>query len=234
MLRAVRFAAKLDFAIAADTADPIKQMAYLLHQVAPPRLFEEVLKLFLKGCAEKTFDLLLEHHLFQQLFPATAACLQNKQALPIRTFIQQAMRNSDMRLAQQKTLTPAFILAVLLWHPLLQNFDAEKALGLPEMFALENAIRVTLKKQQQLMTIPKRFSQGMIDIWKLQFRLQKRPRRSLYKILEHPRFRAGYDFLLLRVEAGENINKLADWWTLFYDADEKQRAVMQKKLATGR
>ena len=120
------------------------------------------------------------------------------------------MKNSDKRIAEGKTLTPSFILAVLLWQPFL---DALKN------SSIEDALHTVLKKQIQLMTIPKRFTMAVEEIWRLQFRMKKHQRRSVHKIATHPRFRAAYDFLLLRGESGENVQTTADWWLKFYDAE---------------
>jgi len=201
MLRAIRFAAKLDFSIEKETEKPLYDMGHLIHQIAPPRLFDETLKLFLKGHAEKTFNLLLKYGLFEQLFPSTN---------PKQKFLQIAMKNSDKRIGDGKTLTPSFILAVVLWQPFLDALNNS---------SIEDALHSVLKKQIQLMTIPKRFTMAVEEIWRLQFRMKKHQRRSVHKIATHPRFRAAYDFLLLRGESGENIKTTADWWLKFYDAE---------------
>jgi poly(A) polymerase len=201
MLRAIRFAAKLDFSIEKNTETPLYEMGDLIRQISPPRLFDETLKLFLKGHAVNTFDLLLKYGLFKELFPSTK---------PNQKLIQFAMRNSDKRIAEGKTLTPSFILAVLLWQPFLTAFKTS---------SIEEAISSTLKKQIQLMTIPKRLTMAVEEIWRLQFRMKKHQKRSIAKISTHPRFRAAYDFLVLRAESGEPVQTTADWWLKFYDAE---------------
>lgn len=201
MLRAIRFAAKLDFTIEKTTEAPLYEMGDLIRQISPPRLFDETLKLFLKGHAEKTFGLLLKYNLFQQLFPSTH---------PTQKLLHLAMRNSDQRINEGKSLTPSFILAVLLWEPFLKALKNS---------SIDEAINITLKKQIQLMTIPKRFTAAVEEMWRLQFRMKKRHRRSVHKIAAHPRFRAAYDFLRLRSESGENVRTTADWWLKFYDGE---------------
>jgi poly(A) polymerase len=223
LLRAIRFAAQLDFKIEENTSSPIYEMNYLLHQISPARLFEEVLKLFLKGHALNTFHLASHYQIFKALFPSTAHCIQHPKQYPIQQLIENAMRNSDERIAQGKTITPAFILAVLLWFPLLQEIEFEKQEFLPDGIAIDNAIRKILRKQQQITTIPRRFTVSMEEIWRLQFRFYKRSRRNAFKIISHPRFRAAYDFLLLRAEADEDLTSLADWWTQFYEGNENTR-----------
>jgi poly(A) polymerase len=223
ILRAIRFAAQFDFNIEKNTSLPIYEMNFLLHQISPARLFEEVLKLFLKGHALKTFQLILHYELFKVLFPSAAYCLQHPQQYPVLPFIENAMRNSDERIAQEKTITPAFILAVLLWFPLLQEIEFEKHNFLPNGAVIDNAIRKILYKQQQITTIPRRFSVSMVEIWRLQFRFYKRSRRNAFKIISQPRFRAAYDFLLLRAEAGEDLSLIVEWWTQFYEGNESTR-----------
>lgn len=201
LLRAIRFAAKLNFKIEKETEMPLFTMGHLIHQISPPRLFDEIIKLFLKGHAEAVFDLLLKYDLFKELFP------QTNQKHPL---LKLAMRNSDKRIQEGKTLTPSFILAVLLWEPFL---DALKYMS------MDDAIRSTIKKQTQLMTIPKRFTLAVEEMWKLQFKMKKCHRRSIAKVSHHPRFRAAYDFLLLRSQCGEDVQSILDWWLKFYETE---------------
>ena len=202
LLRAIRFAAKLNFSIEKESEKPLYEMSSLITQIAPPRLFDEMLKLFLKGHAVQTFELLLKYDLFSTLFPL---------ANPADKMIKLAMQNSDARIQQGKSLTPSFILAVILWKPFLNAL---------EHHASEDAVRITIKSQTQLMTIPKRFTLAVEEIWRLQFRMKKRQRRSQHKIAQHPRFRAAYDFLILRAESGETeLKPLVESWLKFYEAE---------------
>lgn len=230
LLRAIRFAGKLNFEIAKETAEPLSKMGSLLSQVSPARLFEEILKLFLTGCAAPVFDLLEQHGLFKQLFPSTDVCLNHNAQYPAAKFLKIAMQNSDKRLHEGKTITPVFLLAALLWYPLLTKMELEVKTSFSELAALDTAIRQTLKDQSQLTTIPKRLAAGMQDIWHLQFRFRKRQKRYISKALSHPRFRAAYDFLLLRAEAGEDVVELAKWWTDYYEGNEQTRQSMLKQL----
>jgi poly(A) polymerase len=149
---------------------------------------------------------------------------------PVEKFYQLAMKNSDERIAQDKSLNPAFIIAVLLWYPFLIECNRAKQHGLSEIIAREEANRETLKELQQIIMIPKRLRLVITEIWHFQFRLERRYPRAILKLLAHPRFRAAYDFLLLRADAGEPIKKIAEWWTLFYEADDDTRRSMIKKL----
>lgn len=223
LLRAVRFAGKLGFTIEPKTAKPLKELAYLLTQVSPSRLFEESLKLLLNTHVLNIFHLLTQYDLLKQLFPSTAVLLKHPNHHPVNQFLENAMRNSAERLTQGKTITPVFILAVLLWYPLLQHLHATNSDHLPPTLVIDDAIRQTLKAQLRVMTIPKRFTNSMAEVWRLQFRMQKAKRRAaISKILAHPRFRAAYDFLLLRAQSGEKVQELAQRWTQLHDADKAQ------------
>lgn len=231
MLRAVRFAAKLDMQISAEAGDIIPQLASLLASIPPARLFEEVLKLFLAGRAEQTFDLLQEYGLFGQLFPTLQPMLKvadSKENL----FVRQVLINTDHRINNDMRVTPAFIYAAMLWYPLEQRFAELMAeSGLTPHDAFNLAINDVLQAQQKRIMIPKRFSMPIRDIWVLQQRLPKRFGRRAFQLLEHPKFRAGYDFLLLRasVEGGE-LEALGKWWTDFQDASSDQRSTMLTQI----
>lgn len=228
MLRAARFAAKLDFSIAKESADPIPALAETLLQVPPARLFEEVQKLFLSGHALKTYHILCELQLFKFLFPAVDSCANHNAAFA--KMVEIAMRNSDIRIAEEKHVTPAFLFAVLLWGPLMQQWARHQEHGIPAVPALQKAAQDVLNKQNQHTSIPKRFSIPIREIWDLQARLDKRHGGRAFALFNHPRFRAAYDFLLLREEAGELPEGLGSWWTEYQEVDETERRKMVEAL----
>lgn len=229
MLRAVRFAAKLDFTLEAKTAAPIAGLAPMLEQVPAARLFDEVLKLLLEGQALRVFALLKHYELFRPLFPATQRLLDEGDGTAI-ALIEQGLVNTDERISQDKPVNPAFILAVILWPLVKREFASLVASGLPEIPALHQAAQTCISAQQQYTSIPKRFSMPMRDIWELQLRLPRRHGARALELLEHRYFRAGYDFLLLREQVGEIPEELGPWWTAFQEADPDTRLAMQKML----
>lgn len=230
MLRVVRFASKLNFGIEKNTHLAIQKKAHLLANVSNSRLFDEATKLFHCGNGVKTLELLRKEQLFQYLFPFTDQLLQDNPQ--VQQLIEYTLENTDARIKQQRPVTPAFFYAVFLWPVLQQEADAQMAKGIPPLPAIEKAMGIVLSKQSKHISIPKRFTQAMREMWILQFRLPKRFGTRAYKILEHPRFRAAYDFLLLRVLIGEEDESLANWWTEFQEADEPTRRQMIKKLTT--
>lgn len=229
MLRAIRFAAKLEFDIEARTAKPIAKLAGLLSNISSARLFDEVLKLFLNGAATKTYPLMKEYGLFQQLFPATAALLTNDNPTADK-LIQQTMINTDERILSGKRITPAFLLAALLWPVVQKEWQQRQAKGVPPVPAMHQAIQLVTRRQVEHTAIPKRFQQTMREIWELQLRLPKRHGNRASTLVEQPRFRAGYDFLLVREASGEALDQLGDWWTRYQDADTNGREAMVNAL----
>jgi poly(A) polymerase len=231
MLRAVRFAAKLDMQISEESAEPIKRMAPLMANIPPARLFEEILKLLLSGQGLATYKLLSEFHLFEPLFPQLAPLLLQSGNRE-NQFIEQVLTNTDNRINTGQRVTPAFIFAAFMWYPLeerCQQLMVEG--GLNHFDAFNLALNDVMHRQIQRIMIPKRFSTPIREIWQLQNRLPKRYGRRAYQMLEHPKFRAAYDFLLLRgqIEGGDLL-ELADWWTVFQEADEDQRKTMLEVL----
>jgi len=236
MLRAVRFSAKLGFDLAPKTEAPLRGMAELLTHVPPARLFEEVLKLFMNGSATATFGLLQEYKLLDYLFPGTARALNSKsESNDIdQQLIEQAFINTDTRIRQGKRVTPAFLYAALLWPQVRATMATltEKQ-NLRPQEALQQAAQNAVSEQLGHTSIPKRFLIPMREIWFLQLHLPRREGRRAYALLEHPRFRAAYDFLLLREEAGESMQGLGMWWTRFQSADEAERESMVKSVGDG-
>ena len=218
MLRALRFVAKLDFELEAETARPIKEHAELLLQVAPARLFDEVLKLFLSGQGLATFRLLNEYQLFGMLFPATYEAFKTQPTA--LALVEQALANTDQRIAEERPVTPAFLYAALLWPGLQQIWEDLQKRGTPPFPAMQQAGNRLLQRQSQHITIPKRFAFPMREIWDLQLKLPKRQGKQAWRLLNEPRFRAAYDFLLLRETAGEATDGLAAWWTQFQETDQ--------------
>ncbi|APE03369.1 poly(A) polymerase [Alteromonas mediterranea] len=228
MLRAVRFAVKLGMRIEEKTAEPIKPLANLLQNIPPARLFEETLKLFLSGKGEVTFLMLHEYGLIEPLFPQLAPFLKDENSREMQ-FVRRVLANTDERINSNQRVTPAFLYAALLWYPVeeqSQRLQSESGLNAHDAFNIASG--EVISRQTQRIMIPKRFSTVVRDIWILQQRLPKRFGRRAFQLLTHPKFRAGYDFLLVRgqVEGGDLL-ELAQWWTHFQHADNgKQKGML--------
>ncbi len=234
LLRAIRFSAKLGFTIEENTAQPIISQAPLLQHVPPARLFDEALKLFMNGYATASYQQLQNYCLFEQLFPQTASVAQ--QNTDQQSFLEVAMTSTDKRIRAEKRVTPAFLYAALLWPALeftyhdLEEKAARENNKIPEMNLFHEAAHLTIEAQLQRIMIPRRFMTPMKQIWELQWRLPKRMGSKAYRLLEHPRFRAGYDFLLLREAAGKDLQSLGYWWTQFQEANETEQQDLIKAL----
>ncbi|MCY4154466.1 MAG: polynucleotide adenylyltransferase PcnB [Gammaproteobacteria bacterium] len=215
LLRAVRFATKLGFKISPETGSRIPELASTLGDIAPARLFEECLKMFFNGYALQTFEQLRRYDLFKELFPQTEEALTAQQGGFPYTFVANALRNTDDRLAQNKPVTPGFLIAALLWLPMEKLTREHIARGMNEMDAIMLAGDIVVSRQTRAIAVPRRFTSMARDIWQLQPRLTRRSNRRPHRLIENPRFRAGYDFLLLRAQSGESVNELAEWWTQF-------------------
>ncbi|MEK8090343.1 polynucleotide adenylyltransferase PcnB [Thermithiobacillus plumbiphilus] len=229
MLRAIRFAAKLGFRLAPETEAPLQSLGHLLHEVPPARLFDESLKLFLAGHAVESYEWLRQHDLFQYLFPATERALSREHEHFPLILLHKALENTDARIAEGKPVTPAFLFAALLWEPVRLEADTLVQQGMPEAVALQQAASQVVQEQTRHIAIPKRFSVPMREIWDLQSRFQQRRGRRPFSLLAHPRFRAAYDFLLLRVAAGEVAEELGAWWTEFQDASNERKMTLVRE-----
>lgn len=229
MLRAVRFAAKLGFRLAPETAAPLQSLGLLLREVPPARLFDESLKLFLGGYAVESYEWLRHYDLFQYLFPATERALaQEHEHFPL-VLLRKALENTDARIAESKPVTPAFLFAALLWEPVRLEADTLVQQDMPEAVALQQAASQVVQEQSRHIAIPKRFSVPMREIWDLQPRFQHRRGRRPFSLLAHPRFRAAYDFLVLRVAAGEVAEELGAWWTEFQEASNERKSTLVRE-----
>jgi len=217
LLRAVRFAAKLGFRIHPDTERPIPRLAHLLKDIPAARLFEEVLKLFLGGCAVQTFEQLRHYGLFATLFPQTESVLAEEEGGFPRTLVIHALQNTDQRIAADKPVTPGFLIAAFLWLPVRTLAAENLSRGLPEGEAISLAADSVISRQVASTAIPRRFTQMAREIWQLQPRFARRSGRRPQGLVRHPSFRAAYDFLMLRAAAGEGISELAQWWTAFQE-----------------
>jgi poly(A) polymerase len=229
MLRAMRFAAKLNFRLHEDTAAPIRELAWMLDGVPPARLFDEVNKLFLAGTALRAFLLLEEFDLLDHLLPPLADALASRDADMTRRIVEIGLKGTDERVAAEKSVTPTFLFAVLLWPAIQQLCASRPAAPGSELQELQSACDIVVSRQQARVAIPKRFTLPLREVAGLQARLMRRDGRRALRVLDHPRFRAAYDFLLLRAAAGEVDPELADWWTHIQTVtpDERIAAVEQ-------
>lgn len=233
MLRAVRFAAKLGFQIHPQTEAPIRKMASSLQLVPPARLFDEIVKVFASGHGLQALQLMENYGLLAVLFPELADIILDKDGTD-RRLLEMALANTDSRLARNQPVTPAFMYAVMLWPSLHRQVARLVDEGMSRAQAMHEAQNDVIKQQLQTIVIPKRFSLAMREIWDLQARLERRHLDRLDALMSLPRFRAGYDFLLLRERAGESTDGAADWWTRYQDADEKTREGLRGELRGNR
>ncbi len=223
MLRAIRFASKLDFSIDDSCKQAILELGSLLGDVPSSRLFEEVLKLFHSGHAEESFITLQEYDLLKYLFPDAVEELHDKTTTD---FVSLAMQSTDDRVRLDKPVTPAFLFAALLWAPVKKQTQANVEAGMPYAVALQKAATRLISSQVQHVSIPKRFTTTMRDIWAMQSRFRNHSGRRAYAVLHHPKFRAAYDFLCLRANAGEIEVDDCRWWTELQEKSPEQ----QKKI----
>ncbi len=223
MLRAVRFAAKLGFRLGEETAAAIPECAPMLADIPPARLYEEVLKLFLGGAAVQTFELLNHFDLFKYLFSQSAERFEQEPMDPAGRLLVQALENTDRRLEEEKPVTPSFLFAALLWPAVHEKAAAYAGDGLTNVQAMDTAGMDVLARQIAQVSVPRRFSMAAREIWSLQPRLEQRRGKRAIQLPARPRFRAAYDFLVLRAEAGEDVAEVADWWTQFQEMDDAGR-----------
>ena len=228
ILRALRFKAKLGLDIEEQTANAIEPCGYLLLDVSKARLFDEVIKLFHSGYAASCFYQLEHYDLFKRIFPTPAHSLNDDKQF--RSFIHLAIDNTDQRINLGKSVNPAFIFAVLLWRAYTNQMELCIKDGIPRFESLWEAGRITVANQSMITSIPKRFLITICEIWKLQDRFPRARGKKIFQLLNHPRFRAAYDFMCLRSQAGELDQNEADWWTHIQDIDED----VQRKLVNER
>ena len=212
MLRAIRFAAKLHFIIEDNTADPIFELAHLLEDIPPARLFDETLKLFQTGHGVTSFHLLVKYKLLESILPVTFDSLYYEPEF--ERFIINTLENTDNRVKQGKSTTPAFLFAALLWEAMLQlKEDLIEHEDMDSTAAQQKAVTTILSEQCKITAIPNKITAVIREIWSLQHSLEKINHKKIEVIMGHPRFRAAYDFLLLREKSGEQLDGASAWWT---------------------
>lgn len=213
MLRAVRIAGKLDLSI--DSAvEPTPELVKLLADVPAARMFDEVLKMLMHPAGPRVYAMLRERGLLAPLFNQTVTVLDGENGAASEALIERAIANTALRMTEGRPVTPAFIFAALLWPAVRDaTLRLEREEKKPSAPALAIAQSVVVGQQVQRVAIPKRFSVPMREIWQLQPRFHKQRGKQPRRLMAHPRFRAAYDFLLLRAETGEVDTELAQWWT---------------------
>ncbi len=211
MLRAVRLAAKLGFRIEDDAWNAIFQLAPLIAEAAPARLFDELLKLFMGGHAFESFRWLEASGLLHQLLPSTAHAIEARGG-QVPPSLEAALRDTDARVAADRSVTPAFLLAALLWPAARTEWEAQVASGVDPQLAWTRAASRAVRAQAARIAMPKRFVVPMLEVWALQPRFEQRARKKVFRLMAHPRFRAAYDFLRLRALEETTLRELVDWW----------------------
>ena len=235
VLRAVRLASKLEFDIEPATLAAMQKTAHLLAQTPPARMFEEVLKLFQGGYAQRSFEAVREHELLEYLFPLLAERLQDDPSPELMTMLNAALINTDKRVSQGKPITPAYLLAFMLWPDVEERTKQHIAKGINVPEAILTASDSVMSQQVKVISIPKRFSGPMREIWQLQPRLEQFRGKRALKLLEGRRFRAAYDFLCLRAKIEPRLKPAAKWWTEVQEleSDEQLDFISKKPMVHG-
>jgi poly(A) polymerase len=228
MLRAVRLSAKLHFEIAPDARAPFDELGELLLHAPPARLFDETLKMFLAGNGLKSFHALEKSGLLVDVFPLTARALAFRGGESFRALVEAGLRGTDERIEADKSVTPAFLFAILLWGPVRAQVQREIDRGVEPALAWQRVSDHVIGEQAKQVAIPRRFAIVMQEIWMLQPRLEQRIKKRVFRTMAHPRFRAAYDFLLLRAVEGPEVAELAQWWT---HAQSVPQDVLSSELA---
>ena len=213
MLRAVRFKAKLNLSLDAKMEKLLPRMAGTLIAVSPPRLFEEIIKVLHNGYGAVGFQALDHYGLLRFLFPSATRHFNEQDLNKKNGLIPCALRNTDQRVADRKPVISPFLFSVLLWRQVQQAWPIKSGGNRSIFENLHRSADRVLEELHPIVRIPRRISAVMIEIWELQIRLEQRRPRTIKRLLSHRRFRAAYDFLLLRAGSGEISDTLADWWT---------------------
>jgi poly(A) polymerase len=230
MLRAARFEAKLDFSLDPATAAPIASLAELLGGVPPARLFDETLKLFLTGHGVRSYEVLRRRGLLAALLPTVDSYAAAHPGNLVEQLLVQGLRNTDERVRADKPVTPTFLFALLIYGPVARIIEAMPPEHWHETGAILDACDQALREAQTRIAIPRRFGLGVREMFALQPRLEHPRGRRALRVLEHPRFRAAYDMLLLRAQLGLASQETADWWTRLQEVSNQDRENMADEL----
>jgi len=218
LLRALRFSAKLEMSIHHDTHKHIKPTMKLLETIPHSRLFDEILKFFLTGHAKKSLRIFREYNLTKKYLPTIDSLKPN-----FERFVFKALDNCDKRIANNKHISPGFIFSVFLWQDVFKLWKTNEAHYSHSSLALNDAIDKVIIKQNKIFPIQKRFLIAMSEIWRLQIRFENLSQKKVYRLFTHPRFRAAYDFMLIRSESDQFDKNLSRWWERFVTSDDKTR-----------
>ena len=233
MLRAVRFAVKLGFNLHPDCEAAMHQVAELLSRIPSARLYDETLKLFMFGYALQTFEMLRHYGLFQVLFPSTENCLSLEENGFPRLLLAKALANSDNRITDGKTVTAYFLFSAFLWESVQILAQQKMRKGAIEFLAYQEAANEIISKQVKSTALPRHITLAMREVWSLQPKFNARYGSKPSRLLPHPRFRAGYDFLLLRAETGGADSEIAEWWGKYQVADDNEQRKMTQPPRKG-
>ncbi len=225
ILRAFRVCAKLNMALNETSRAPIKKLVPLLHDIPHSRLFDEVIKFFLTGHALNSYRVMQDENIYSQFFLSPES-----ESKDIDLFISNGLKNTDLRINQDKSCNPSFLFSFLLWHQVDVLWDRYNLELKHSIAGLNQAIDEVIENQIKLFPIHKRFTITMKEIWRLQPRFENQSPKKIYRLLLHPRFRAAYDFMLLRCESNQLDKNIGIWWTTFIDADHHEKSLMVKNL----
>ncbi|MDQ2640886.1 MAG: polynucleotide adenylyltransferase PcnB [Pseudomonadota bacterium] len=234
MLRAARFEAKLGFSLDPDTEAPVAELRHLLTEVPAARLFDETLKLFLTGHGVRSLTVLRRRGLLAVLYPAVERALAEHPGSDVERLLEAGLANTDERVQAGKSVTPTFLFTLLLYGPIAAYIGRQPQEMWSDVGTILDGCDVALRETQRRVTIPKRFSLGVRDMFALQPQLEQPRSRRVLRLIEQPRFRAAFDLLLLRAQVGMASQQLVDWWAALQAADSETRMQMVLALEASR
>ena len=227
ILRAIRVQAQFNLSLESQLEAHIQQEAHALKEVSSSRLYEELLKTLYRGCAKKQLEALATHQVLGYVIPELARQWQEHGCFA--DIVEHGLANTDKRIMQGLSINPAFLLSVMLWHPVqtyFRSFMSRK----PARVAMTRAMDQAIDEQNLATAVPKRIVSMMLEIWRMQYPLEHHRARSALLLSSQKRFRAAYDFLLLRVDEAPDLKHIADWWTTFQEVDRDEQEAMMAAL----
>jgi len=211
MLRAVKFAARLDFDIEPDTRMAILNERAEIGKAALPRLYEELLRLAGGGACVETIRLLDELRLLEILIPELAATLSRLTDAE-RQRIDRLFQALDAQMAAIPRMPNGIIIAVLMWPvveavigSLAEPIQNSRLRYLVEELTRPLAIRVCVPRKVMESTI-------MVLVSQLRFERLVGKKNARQSFARSPNYAAAVLFAQIRAHAGHLSPDSARQW----------------------
>ncbi len=211
MIRAVRFASTLGFAVEEDTRTAILKLAGLITKASPARMFEEVQKLFFCGHSREVLRQLHAYGLLCHILPEVDGAMRGSDH--DRDWLDRVTRQIDTWRAHKAPVTPELMFALLFGLVHERAIGERVAAGASRFEAAEDAVREHLVSLSPRVTIPKAIGIHLSQLMGVQPYFLAMDHKKAARFMRRGCFHDAFIYFKMRARFEHTHDEAVQFWT---------------------